>query len=384
MVQYAPSAMRSTLSTALLFASVVAGYMLPDPPGKHNVTLTTGTLTDHTRHNTDGTPRALMLSVFQPATCASTIPVPYMPNKTAEYLGPFLQKRFGLGVDITPLFMGARLPVCANDESNCGATEDYSILLFSPGWSMSRLIYSVLASAVASKGFIVITIDHPDETAVITYPDGHAIYHVSSSEAPTIEEFTNYMYRKVVDSSFIIGQLSNATAMAELLPQRGGHAFSTDRVAMLGHSLGGAASVYATGQDPRVRAAINWDGTLFGDLPSTGVSQPVLFMSSPGSDDTIDAVWPKLNGPKLWAQVANITHMGFSDALALFSATGLDAPELTALLGRIKSSQLIKMLATYTAEWMNGAFRGKVDGPVLQGNATDLFPEVSIIMEGNY
>jgi pimeloyl-ACP methyl ester carboxylesterase len=358
--------------------------MLLDPPGKHNVTLTMGTLTDYTRHNTDGTPRVLMLSVFQPATCASTISVPYMPNKTAEYLGPFLQKRFGLGVDITPLFKEARLPVCANDESNCGATEDYPILLFSPGWSMSRLIYSVLASAIASEGFIVITIDHPDETAVITYPDGHAIYHVSSSEAPTTEEFTIYMYPKVVDSSFIIDQLSNATAMAELLPLRGAHAFSTDRVAMLGHSLGGAASVYATGQDPRVRAAIDWDGTLFGDLPSTGVSQPAMFMSSPRPDETIEAAWLKVNGPKMWAQVANITHMGFSDALALFSATRLDAPELTALLGTIKSTQLVKMLATYTAEWMNGAFRGNIGGPLLQGDETDVFPEVSIVMKGNY
>jgi pimeloyl-ACP methyl ester carboxylesterase len=376
--------MRSLISIALFSAAFTSGFVLPDPPGRYNVTLTTGTLTDYTRHNSDGVPRALMLSVFQPATCTSTIPASYMPNKTAIYMGPFLQQRFELSVDLTPLFMDARLPVCASDESHCAGTVDYPILLFSPGWSMSRLIYSVLASAISSEGFIVITIDHPDETAVITYPDGHSIYH-ESLDVPTTEEFTNYMFPHAVDSSFIIDQLSNATAMAELLPQRGTRSFSTDRVAMFGHSLGGSASTYAVGQDSRIRAAINWDGTLFGDLPSKGVSQPVLFMSRPGpSDGTFDAAWPNLNGPKLWVQVANLTHMGFSDALPLFGAAGLDAPELTDLLGNIQSLQLVKMLATYTAEWMKGAFAGNMGGPLLQGEETHMFPEVSILMKGNY
>jgi hypothetical protein len=89
--------MQSILSLSLLLlAKTAASYLLPNPPGQYNVTLTTGPLIDYTRNDSNSkvnSPRALMLSVFQPATCASTISVPYMPYKTAEYQGPYLQKQ---------------------------------------------------------------------------------------------------------------------------------------------------------------------------------------------------------------------------------------------------------------------------------------------------
>lgn len=258
------------------------------------------------------------------------------------------------------------------------------ILLFSPGYSIPRLYYSVLASAIASEGFIVITIDHPEEANIITYPDGHAVYHTGPS-SPTEDDYKQYLYPRVADASFIIDQLSNSTAMAELLPQRGPRQFPTDRVAMLGHSLGGASAIIAAGQDPRIRSAITWDGSVFGSLPPSGLFQPVLFMS--GSSATAPswlAAWPQLKGPKLWVAVANTTHQSFSDVLTLLQAAGQSTATLGDLLGTIAPAELVRILAAYTAAWMNGAFTGKVKGPLLEGQEPDRFPEVSIVMKGNF
>ena len=100
-----------------LLVNTTAGYLVPNPPGRHNVTLTTGPLIDYTRNDpfaATTTPRALMLSVLQPATCTSAVPVSYMPNQTAEFQGPFLEQIFNISVDLTPLFLDARLPVCSN------------------------------------------------------------------------------------------------------------------------------------------------------------------------------------------------------------------------------------------------------------------------------
>ncbi|KXT10670.1 hypothetical protein AC579_4787 [Pseudocercospora musae] len=52
------------------------------------------------------------------------------------------------------------------------------------------------------------------------------------------------------------------------MAQLGYRSFSTKRIAMFGHSLGGVASIIAAGKDSRIRAVINWDGTIFGSLPS--------------------------------------------------------------------------------------------------------------------
>jgi dienelactone hydrolase len=307
-----------------------------------------------------------------------------MPNKTAEYQGPFLKTQFNISADLTPLFLEARLPVCPDNPSRCSPLDDSPILLFSPGYGIPRLYYNVLASAIASEGFIVITIDHPEDANIIAYPDGHVVYNNGPS-SPNADEYTRYVYPRVADASFIIDQLSNATAIAALLPQRGPRQFPTDRVAMLGHSLGGAAAVIAADQDPRLRGAINWDGTLFGELPPSGLFQPVLYMSEANATDpSWVAAWPQLKGPKLWVTVASTTHESFTDALTLLQAAGQDTAALAGLLGTIAPDKTVRILAAYTTAWMNGAFTGKVGGPLLQGQEPGRFLEVSTVTKSNF
>ncbi|KAF2450582.1 PAF acetylhydrolase family protein [Karstenula rhodostoma CBS 690.94] len=369
---------------------MTAGYLVPNPPGRYNVTLTIGTLTDHTRNDPSvetPTPRTLVLSVFQPTRCASTVAVTYMPNKTAEFQGPYLQRQFNISADFTPLFLEARLPVCPDEPNGSSTLDDGPILLFSGGWNIPRLYYNVIASAIASEGFTVISIDHPGDTNIITYPDGHAVVGRSSG-FPTIDEFAQYTSARAADATFIIDQLSNATAVAELLPQRGPREFCTDRVGMLGHSLGGAAAVQAAGQDPRVRGAIDLDGAFHGSVPSSGVFAPVMYVMSEELSKapypTLDKLWPQLKGPKLWLKVANTTHMSLSDALTLLQAAGQDTAAFGDLLGTIAPTELVRLLVAYTAAWMRGAFAGKVGGPLLEEKEPGRFPEAKTVKKSNF
>lgn len=376
----------------ILVATETSGYLVPNPPGKYNVTLTTGSLIDYTRNDPYAlkpTPRALMLSVFQPAKCASTVPVRYMPKKIAEYQGPFLEENLDVPANLSPLFLEARLPVCStSDHARCSQVQDAPILLFSPGYSIPRSYYNVLASAIASEGFIVITVDHPFDANMIIYPDGHAVYN----NASILKNLTWDEYPRAADASFIIDQLNNATAMAELLPQRGPRPFSTDRVAMLGHSAGGASSIIAASRDHRIRGAINWDGTIFGSPPPKGLSQPVQVMSQPvlfvSHQDYFDvswtAAWPQLKGPKLAVYVKNTTHYTFSDVPTLLQASGQKTEGLDNLLGTIAPAEVVRILTAYTTAWMKGVFAGKIGGSLLQGEEPGEFPAVSTMMKGNF
>jgi len=362
---------------ALLLVNTGAEYLLPNPPGRYNVTLTTGTITDYNRDT-----RTLMLSIFQPATCASTAPVLYMPNKTAEYQGPWIQKMYNISFDLTPLLLEARLPACLDDLSTC--SPHAPILLLSPGYRGTRLYYNFIASAIASEGFIVVTIDHPGDTNIITYPDGYAVYS-NLSNAFDLDELTRYAYTRAADISFIIDQLSNATAMAKLLPRYRSRQFLSDHVAVLGHSLGGAAAVLAAGQDPRIRGAINWDGPFFGSLPASGLSQPVLYVATERDDDPRWlAIWQELKGPKLWIKVASLLHEGMLDLPTLLQAAGQETGALADLFGTIAPTESVRILTAYVTEWMNGAFAGKVGGSLLQGQEPDRFPEVSTVRKDNF
>nr|POF26127.1 putative 1-alkyl-2-acetylglycerophosphocholine esterase [Quercus suber] len=292
-----------------------------------------------------------MLSVFQPARCVSTVPVQYMPDRTAYRQRPFLQTAFDVSVNLTPLFQEARLPICPIHSHGCLLREDGRILLFSPGYTIPRLYYNVLASAIASEGFTVITIDHPGDANIITFPDGHAVN--GNDTAQSTLAIKQHLAIRVADVSFVIDQLGNTTAMARLLPERGIRSLPIDRVAVLGHSLGGATAVIAAAQDERVRADSTWPAT-----------QPLL------------------KGPKLWIVVANTTHETFSDVPTLFQTAGLNATALAGLLGTIAPAELVRIVTTYTAAWMDVAFMDKRQ-PLLEGKELGKFPEVSIVRKGN-
>jgi dienelactone hydrolase len=356
----------------LLLATMGVGYLLPNPPGQYNVTVTTGAITDYNRDT-----RKLMISVFQPAICASTVPILYMPNKTAEHEGTTIERNYNVSLDLTPLFSKARQPVCLED---CSPKDDAPVLLLSPGYRGTRLYYNFLASAIASEGFTVITIDHPGETSSITYPDGTAVY-VNLPNPSNIDDETPYAYNRAADASFIIDQLSNATAMSNLLLRQ----LQTDRVVMAGHSLGGAAAVLAAGQDSRIRGVINWDGPFFGSLPASGLSQPVLYVGTKRLEPRFTATWPKLNGPKLWIEIENLMHEGMTDLPTLFQAAGQNTTGfITDLLGKVAPEQSVRILTVYATEWMKCTFAGEVGGPLLEGQESDKFPEVSTVRKGNF
>lgn len=73
---------------------------------------------------------------------------------------------------------------------------------------------------------------------------------------------------------------------AEHAPLPAGLAGSLDlfRVGMFGWSLGGAASAQAMHDDPRIKAAVNMDGTFWGPLAQEGVNRPFLLLT--GSEHT--------------------------------------------------------------------------------------------------
>ena len=55
---------------------------------------------------------------------------------------------------------------------------------------------------------------------------------------------------------------------------------------MFGHSYGGATAAQILAKDSRVKAAINMDGTLYGEIfPESGIGKPFLLMSAEEPDE---------------------------------------------------------------------------------------------------
>jgi dienelactone hydrolase len=123
---------------------------------------------------------------------------------------------------------------------------------------------------------------------------------------------------RAADVSFVLDELTRTHSW--LIDSR--------RIAMAGHSAGGASSVHALSKEPRLRAAVDIDGSLHVPVPS-GLARPVMFVGSqahgPGGRDTSwDDAWPNLAGWKRWLVVTGTQHASFTDVGMLGDQLGVD------------------------------------------------------------
>ena len=121
-------------------------------------------------------------------------------------------------------------------------------------------------------------------------------------------------------SAFVLGQLTGAHPAWP-----GAGLIDPSRMAMAGHSAGGAAAIAAMLADSRIRAGLDMDGATARPIPDEGLSRPFLFLGkqsnyTPGSGGAVttwERDWKRLTGWKRWLLVAGAVHASFTD-LALW------------------------------------------------------------------
>ncbi|MET7957222.1 hypothetical protein ABZT07_25025 [Streptomyces sp. NPDC005317] len=105
------------------------------------------------------------------------------------------------------------------------------------------------------------------------------------------------------------------------------------RVAVAGHSVGGASTLPSLLADSRIRAGIDIDGTTQVPVPDSGLSRPFLFLGrqsqyTPGSGGGAVATWERdwrhLTGWKRWLVVSGAEHASFTDVGPLAEQLGID------------------------------------------------------------
>jgi predicted dienelactone hydrolase len=150
----------------------------------------------------------------------------------------------------------------------------WPVVIFSPGFGGPRAWYTGLATQLASRGYVVLTLDHPYESAVTQLADGTIATRVDTSprdfeaREPWMAAQLNV---RAADFRFALDRVAEGAGRLK------GHV-DLSRVAAVGHSFGGATAVVATARDPRIGAAVNIDGTPYGEVPV--LDRPFLLLQS--------------------------------------------------------------------------------------------------------
>lgn len=202
----------------------------------------------------------------------------------------------------------------------------WPVVLFSPGYGAPRAFYSGLVADLASRGFLVLAIDHPYESAVTELADGTVattVENIAADDPDALRYMTERLETRTADLRFVLDQL----ARPEVLGPLEGHV-DLGNLTAIGHSLGGAAALSAMAADSRLTAAANLDGTLYGDLPERALDRPVLLLESDHavtghSQRYLDgnrAVLERLRAPGFRFEFGDADHYSFTDVPQFLAA----------------------------------------------------------------
>lgn len=299
--------------------------------------------------------RELMVTLWYPAANEDG---PREPYATAEESRLILS---GLGTPAVPLDALATVVTHARTAA-APKPGRRPVVVLSPGFSFPRGSLTGLAEDLASRGYLVVGVDHTYEAAAITFPDGRVttclVCELVEAETARPEQVTA---GRAADVSFVLDELGKRRDVQADL----------SRVAMAGHSIGGSSAAETMLRDRRVDAGVNMDGTFFPPV-TRPIDRPFLMLGAeehgaPGNDPSWDTTWSHLTGWKRWITVTGTTHSSFTDYGLLREQAGIP-------LQTLDGERCAEITADYLAQFVGRHLRGE-PAPLLRGPDAD-HPEV--------
>ncbi|MFB7866107.1 alpha/beta hydrolase family protein [Streptomyces sp. NPDC056069] len=342
---------------------------LPAPTGKLGVGTSVLHLVDRSRPDpwvpeADG--RELMVTLHYPASRKGHgRPAPYATEEEARLV---LQ---GVGVtDPASVRALAGMGTYSAEDAR-PAPGRHPLVLLSPGFGVPRFTLTNVAVELASRGYVVASVDHAYETSGTAVPGGRILTCVACK---ALEDGRakggDVTAARAADVRFVLDRLTGprpSWAYARMIDRT--------RIGMAGHSIGGASAATAMLADRRIDAGVNMDGAFWDTLPAGGLGgRPFLFLGTdddthrPGGEDaTWDTTWRALDGWKRWLTVAGSDHFTFSDAPVLQRHFGLPA-------GPIPADRALAVTRAYLTAFFDEHLKG-VPQPLLTGPSAT-HPEV--------
>jgi dienelactone hydrolase len=361
----------------------LARLTLPAPTGPDIVGTTAVHLVDRSRPDpwVAARPyREVMVSVFYPARDAGASPLaPQMTPGAAQHFDASLGTPVHQGWAIPPGKVDWAATLTHAHLDAPAAAGRHPVVLYSPGLGDPRTLGTTLAEDLASRGYVVITIDHTYDASEVEFPGGRVEPFSVPTDGDILATLKKVVSVRVADTRFVLDRLPSG------LPPALSGALDLGRIGMVGQSAGGFTALQTLHDDPRVRAAADLDGTLGFDqddggpglspLAEDGLRRPFLLMGSQPSDHhtvrSWEALWSNSTGWKRDLHLRGAAHHTYTDMESLVpqltGTIGLPADTVRADVGWADPAHAVAdqraYLAAFFDRWLRGRDDGLLDGP---------------------
>lgn len=281
----------------------------------------------------------------------------------------------------------------------------YPVLVFSIGFLTLYEDYQIIAEEFASQGYIVLIPNTPYEWQGIRLPDGPTIsYSEEHAEAyrqhedriiPLWERFwdddtddheRNDIARQILDNEtfmdtilrirvadiqFIVDELErmNVSERDSMFAGR----LDLSRLAIAGHSMGGAVAGQTCLVDDRFKACVNLDGFQWGDVIDGAILQPFMIVYSEQFQGSSDFILDNLMDGAYVLVVEGSKHMNFQDVSLMIPGT-----KTIGMAGSISADRMFKITDDYLLAFFGKYLYGE-EAPLLDGPSPD-YPEVQVLL----
>jgi predicted dienelactone hydrolase len=395
----------AVLALAAVGSVLFPVFHLPRPTGPYPVGVSTMAIVDrerpelHTANPVDT--RAFNARIWYPAAPTGRKPAAFRPDagRLAEVIN---RDHWPFGVLISHLNVVPTVSVA--DAPVSRARPSWPVLIFSHGLTGLPEQNTALMQDLASRGYVVVSLDHAFDAMASVLPDGRAVAYngeayaeqdpppsraliamgarvVKASDPAEIADLLTRMIKaQPLESrlsrfwieSWSADQSSTIDQLARLQAGRGRFAGRLDlsRIGVFGMSFGGAAAMATCARDPRCKAGANIDGFRPVAIETPPQRAPSLYFSS---DDSgfLNRVFLDRDLGGCWVvKVRGAHHLDFTDAPRLSPLA-----KAMGISGTIAPDRTNAILTAYLSDFFGKALNGE-GSPALDGRQR--YPETTL------
>jgi dienelactone hydrolase len=342
---------------------------VPAPTGLNPVGTQVLYLTDPAREDpylTNGTKRELAVRFWYPASANSVLDC-----KPADYASPAVWRYFAQLAGVLPF------PVTTNSCWNAPIADGvHPVVLFTPGYTATATDYTFLLEDLASRGYVVASINHTYEATAAELADGLLARSVVGSHlgGPVLRKgwsMSSAVVVRLLDLKAVLNEIERLNARRDS-PFAG--KFDMAKIAVAGHSLGGLAAFLGGEFEPRLKAAVMLDG-LVPDALGSASRKPVLILAAGRQrwDPGECRLWSNLQGPRLAVNLRGTEHVALSDWIWL-------TPNAVQV-GPMGPERTMAAVRDYVAAFLDANLRDEPPAPLLTGGSVT-YPDAQVTTQG--